>query len=437
MTASQSSAVTVGARLGDVKLRAYRRLRRGAASYFNLSPKSGTTAEFSNVQIAAEIVVYFADDVSRLYQIEQWMPILEMLNQRHKVLIICRSQPAFHAVRRLTSMSVLFLRQLRELNSVMYSNDFKVALYVNNSALNFHPLMFPTLLHVHLNHGESDKISMASNQAKAYDQVFVAGQAAIDRYMRNLINFNGANLVQVGRPQLDVDYPHTVDRSPRPTILYAPTWEGDRDEMNYTSLDHYGVQIVRQLLAAGTYRLVYKPHPRVADLGSSTQQAHSAIVATIKKATTTEPEVRHVVEMDASILSVIQDCDAMVSDVSSVALDFLYKATDKPLFLTDRHDNREALLHSAPLAAGSYVIDSSTVDTFPAILAGALAEDSKRDERRRIRDYYFGDLQPGQSTERFLEAVEDAIALRDDAVSRRDDTEHAAAPPALGMASAG
>ena len=41
--------------------------------------------------------------------------------------------------------------------------------------------------HVHLNHGESDKMSMTSRQMYAYDVVAVAGQAAKDRLRNALI----------------------------------------------------------------------------------------------------------------------------------------------------------------------------------------------------------------------------------------------------------
>ena len=53
--------------------------------------------------------------------------------------------------------------------------DFKVGIYVNNSNRNFQSLNNPRMLHVHVNHGESDKLSSFSNQVKAYDRVFVAG----------------------------------------------------------------------------------------------------------------------------------------------------------------------------------------------------------------------------------------------------------------------
>jgi hypothetical protein len=177
MSEGEANANAVLERARNLKLRAYRRVRRAAAEKFNLPMNAtGMNADFSNVKIPAEVVVYFADDVSRIYQMEQWLPVFELLNQRHSVLIIARQDATFRALRQRTALPILYLRRLRELNTVMQSNDFKVALYINNSALNFHALMFPTLVHVHLNHGESDKISMASNQAKAYDQVFVAGR---------------------------------------------------------------------------------------------------------------------------------------------------------------------------------------------------------------------------------------------------------------------
>jgi CDP-glycerol glycerophosphotransferase (TagB/SpsB family) len=368
---------------------------------------------------------------------EQWLPVFELLNERHSVLVIARQDATFRALRQRTSLPILYLRRLRELNTVMQSNDYKVALYINNSALNFHALMFPTLLHVHLNHGESDKISMASNQAKAYDQVYVAGQAAIDRYRRNLISFDGTNLVCVGRPQLDVTYKRVLKKGTRPTVLYAPTWEGERDEMNYTSLDCYGVEIVRQLLAAGKYRVVYKPHPRVADPGSTTAIPHATVVEMIEAAAKAEPEAGHRVEMTAQILGMFRDCDAMIADVSSVGLDFLYMATEKPLILTDRHNNRPALLHSAPVAAGSYVIDRSTLKRLSTIVEESLTSDAQHDERQRIRQYYFGDLPPGQSLQRFMEAIDGAIERRDAEMLERDNTEHAVTEPAVKMAPTG
>ena len=73
-------------------------------------------------------------------------------------------------------------RRLNDLTALYAGADLKCAVYVNNGVSNFQSLAAPTMLHVHVNHGESDKLSMVSNQAKAYDRVFVAGEAAVRRH---------------------------------------------------------------------------------------------------------------------------------------------------------------------------------------------------------------------------------------------------------------
>jgi CDP-glycerol glycerophosphotransferase (TagB/SpsB family) len=129
----------------------------------------------------------------------------------------------------------------------------------------------------------------------------------------------------------------------------------------------------------------------------------------MKQARADDPGSGHRVEINA----LFADCDAMITDVSSVGLDFLYLATDKPLLLTDRHNDEEALLESAPVAAGSYLISGANVNGTETLLRDALASDTKATDRRRIRHYYFGDLAKGKSTAQFLAAVEEAIEVRD------------------------
>jgi hypothetical protein len=122
--------------------------------------------------------------------------------------------------------------------------------------------------------------------------------------------------------------------------------------------------------------------------------------------------------MDGSILAVFQHCDAMITDVSSVGLDFLYLQTERPLFLTDRRSDPAQLTVDAPISAACDVIDSSTIDSFGQIVGGRLEADALLSRRRELRRYYFGDLAPGESTRQFLAAVSDAVAQRDDLLAR-------------------
>ena len=156
---------------------------------------------------------------------------------------------------------------------------FHAVVYVNNGWTNFQSLAFQQAVHIHVNHGESDKICMVSNQAKAYDKVFVAGEAAVRRHAAALAWFDPTHLIRVGRPQLDLPVAAALPVHDGPTITYAPTWEGEDDANNYTSVDRYGPRIVAAALAQPGSRVVYKPHPRVPESDDPAVAAgHAAIL---------------------------------------------------------------------------------------------------------------------------------------------------------------
>jgi hypothetical protein len=209
------------------------------------------------------VIAYFAGDPSRTYQLVQWLDVLEILNDVHRVCIVLRDPESAVVIESRTDLPSFTATTLAELSDLYVELDARVVLYCNNSVQNFDSLLDSRRLHVHINHGESDKQSMASNNAKAYDRVFVAGEAAVQRYLAGLLEFDADRLVRIGRPQLDLLRTPLVEPSPRRTVLYAPTWEGDAEYNDYTSVDTMGEAIVRAILAVPDVRLVYKPHPKI------------------------------------------------------------------------------------------------------------------------------------------------------------------------------
>src|SRR5699024_6016706 len=191
----------------------------------------------------------------------QWIPVLEELHKKHKVVLVLRKGSALLRALEITSLPVVFKRRFDPLHTFYHANAFKLALYVNNALTNSQSLPFAPMVHVHINHDESDKLSMVSNQAKSYDKVFVAGDAAIERYRKALIDFDESALVKIGRPQLDVDRPLELEPSSARTVMYAPTWEGENESNNYTSVDLFGPQIVEAALQIPNTRMIYTPHP--------------------------------------------------------------------------------------------------------------------------------------------------------------------------------
>ncbi len=379
------------------------------------------------MQNRVDVIAYFADDPSRVYQLLQWLPVLERLGDTQEVGVVLRDPDTAAIVRRRTHLPVLVAEAFSDLAELYEEIDPKVVLYCNNGMRNFNSLLHGRMLHVHINHGESDKQSMVSNNAKAYDRVFVAGEAAVQRHRAALMEFDEGKLVRIGRPQLDLRPLPLLEPSERRTVLYAPTWEGDAEYNDYTSVDVFGPEIVRALLDVPDVRLVYKPHPKVtSSLTPAIRDNHREIVAMIEQAAREDHETGHRTVTRGDILALFSGCDAMVTDVSSVGLDWLYLRTDKPIFITDRHHDRERLRTDVPVSRCADVVDGANLSGLTELVTARLAHDEHRIARAAMRHHYFDDFGIGDSTHRFIDAIAELVELRDRLVGLEPVTTEAA-----------
>lgn len=365
---------------------------------------------------SADVALYFADFPAKLYQLNQWLPVFEAEHTRPTIVVL-RQVEAYNELKGRTSLPLVLVPRYEDLMALYDRAGFRAVVYVNNGWTNFQSLSFQQAVHIHVNHGESDKICMVSNQAKAYDRVFVAGEAAVRRHEAALAWFDTSRLVRVGRPQLDLDVPSPLSTHPGPTITYAPTWEGEDEANNYTSVDVFGPQIIEAALAQPGARVIYKPHPRVGSSAvAAVRSAHDRIVGLIRHAAQSDPATGHEVLVSGDILGVIRGTDMMISDVSSVTLDHLYLSPDAPLLLTDRRSNREQLRHDAPVSSAVHVIDAASLDSLTQDITRALEDDPLRAARLEMREFYFDGIAAGESTTRFWSAVDSAIQEHDEAL---------------------
>lgn len=356
---------------------------------------------------SAQVALYFADQPEKLYQLTQWLPIFEARTDTRTIVVV-RHIETYRQLKAQTTLQVLLVPRYEVLMALYDRADFHAVVYVNNGWTNFQSLAFQQAVHIHVNHGESDKISMVSNQAKAYDRVFVAGQAAIARHEAALAWFDTEHLVAVGRPQLDLVVPSPLAPFSGRTITYAPTWEGEDEANNYTSVDCYGPELVRAAMVQPDARVVYKPHPRIGESpNAQVRRNHELIVSMLAG------HAPHAYLPDADILGILPQTDVLIADVSSVSLDHLYLRPDARLLLTDRRSDRAQLLDDAPIAAASTIIDSANVSEVERLMQG-----STQEGRHTLRDYYFDGLAPGQSTNRFWTELTRAIDEHDAALQR-------------------
>jgi hypothetical protein len=228
-------------------------------------------------------VLYFSGSADSAYQVNMWLePLAEMKGERP--LVILRER-AIHLQLADTALPVLCVPGAVHLMNMDLST-VRVALYPANVGKNIHLLRVPTMKHVFVGHGDSDKLASVNPFSKAYDEVWTAGKAGRDRYALADVGVRDEDIVEVGRPQLAGIEPWDGTAATGiPTILYAPTWEGWTDDPGNTSLLLAGVNIVRNLVESPTpVRVLYKPHPFTGTVDRRAKQAHDRVVAVLAEA---------------------------------------------------------------------------------------------------------------------------------------------------------
>jgi hypothetical protein len=371
----------------------------------------GEDARLTDVVLQQRVVVFFPEPPRNAYQLEQWLEVLAALDRRQGVVLITQDSRTTAHLRQLTGLTVHCIGRTATLDGLVRRGRLGLALYVSHHPRNFQLLRYPELAHVYLGHGESDKAVSASNQLKAYDRSFVAGQAAVDRIARELMWFDDTRLVAVGRPQLTAA---ALRRDPaeRPTVLYAPTWEGGQPSMAYSSVPTHGDALVRSLTAAGL-RVVYRPHPRT----GANQRDVAAADAALRRVFD-EPEVRalgSIVDPGRPLADAFAGADVLVSDVSSVAIEWL--PTGRPLVVT-RPAAPGAVVGHSPLLAALPRLAAADAARAGELVTRCLREDPERAARMALVEYYLGGADAGAALTRFLGACDDVLAARDAAQDR-------------------
>lgn len=367
---------------------------------------------YSNIRFRSDVAVYFDGKLGNIYQIEQWLLPLKELQKYQEIVFIVRTEESYDWIRRHTDFPVVLCKLLNDVMSIYERSNFKCVLYVNNAMRNFQSLIISNAFHIHINHGESDKISTISNQAKAYDYVAIVGQAAYDKYNNNLMHKDMGKFVQIGRPQLEhihiipMPFPD-INKEEQKVILYAPTWEATHETMNYTSLDDYGLSIVETILNNPNYFLIYKPHPNTGNRKTETDLINKSIIKFISN------HERGRVFTSGDINSLYSHIDLAIFDNSAVAIDYL--AVDKPMLMNDMFYKTPNRQDSPIIIQAARMLRQDDIMNLEQIIQQELKNDTLKIQRQQIKEYYLGqfDYINKESTQAFISFISDLCIERD------------------------
>jgi len=357
---------------------------------------------------AFRIAVYFADGAVNMYQMRQWYAPLRELAERWPVVVISRTIRGADALLKDGELPVAYAPTVRDVEQVLAEQDIRLVFYVNQNTRNFQMFRYGRRWHVFINHGESDKMYMTTNQFKAYDYAFVAGDAARARLGRMLWDYDlDRRTFSIGRPQAD----HAAGEPPYPAdertvVLYAPTWEGDRPSAHYGSIRTHGEALVSALLATGRHRVVYRPHPRSGVVDPEYGAANARIIAALAAANRADPSAHHIHDTSATLGWQLRSADLAVLDISAMVYDRLAFAA--PLLITRPSDPEAEVDETGYLSACEW-LDAESAGRIVGEADRVLGDPDAVERLGHWVRHYFGDTAPGASTARFHAAVEELM----------------------------
>ncbi|NHA66770.1 glycosyl transferase [Phycicoccus flavus] len=392
-----------------IRSRAGRLVRRAGLLPGGVADGLGEDHRLGDLVLRTRVVVFFPDPPENLYQLREWLGPLEALDAELGVTLLTQDSRTAAALRSETRLAVHVTAATRTVGRLLAEGDVALVLYVGQANANAVALRSADVAHVFLNHGESDKVVSVSNQAKAFDFVFVGGQAAVERHRAGLLFFDaGARLRTIGRPQVP---PPATPQGPT-SVLYAPTWEGTLAVNAYSSVRAYGETLVRSVLRDTSHRLVYRPHPRT----GVSDRSYAAADRRIREVLAAHPGRARVDTGPAA--AAMHAAHVMVADTSAIATDWLSQG--RPLVSTEAADPRARVARPARLHERTPHIGPGTAERAGEIVDAALADPDAAATLDELFHYYLGGLDARASLAAFVAACHEVVALRDAARERTD-----------------
>src|SRR5690554_5918247 len=348
-------------------------------------------------QLNPKVAVYVSGLANVAYQINQWLSVLEELDEC--VVIVVRQREMYNGMHQ-TRIPIVHARNAMHVERVL-ETGVQTVLYPANPMQNLHALRHFKLNHYFINHGESDKAVNQNKLLLAYDKLLVGGPLAHRRLLEAGLKLREGQVEYVGRPQaemaLDQSESGSVDKIT--TILYAPTWEGFVEDANYSSVSAFGLGVVQSLVSAG-YKVIFKPHPYTGSRSSLARRYFEEI-----KGFCAKKDVE-VVDSLVSIHSCMNRSDLLITDISSVLNEYLVTRKPVVLCVTERLSGAD-LCSEFPSSRAAYALENS--GNIVALMESIVNGDPLAEKREEVRKDSLGDFPEG-ALNRFKAVISESVS---------------------------
>jgi CDP-glycerol glycerophosphotransferase (TagB/SpsB family) len=252
----------------------------------------------------------------------------------------------------------------------------------------------PWALFVHTRHGLASK-NVAYKGANETDYLCVTSEFVRDWYLQNGARPRRGFWV-IGYLQMD-ELPLPMKTAPgRKTVLYAPTWNP-----TLSSVEMLGEDFAR-LLRGGRddVSVIIKPHPLIATKFPDWMEMW-------RRSAHHDAHLHLIEDADRDVIPFLRAADLLVTDASSVQLEYL--VLDRPMVLINnprRFGRKEFDPAGFEWAWRDMGSEAESGEAACEAIAAALADPGGRAaQRAQYRKLLFGDLTDGRTAERLAEQV--------------------------------
>ncbi len=314
-----------------------------------------------------------------------WMPYFDCVYDY--TIILVRNLELYHWVMdNYPKFSIVYAKNGTDVDSFFSNLHYcRNVYYSSNTGNTLHTLKFNELKHIFLGHGDSDKSASAHKYFRAYDEIWVAGQAHIDRFKNAGFPIEQMQFVKVGRPSLrkilEIGEQHWSKRM-LINFLYLPTWEGVYEEGNYSSVE-ISDQILYLLSSLfPNSNINVKFHP----VTGSRDDRFKDIGQFLKSEFNQNEKVLDVWDKEVSVDTLISRSNIFICDISAVVSECL--AANSPLFVYIPKDKDINILKS-DMEYHDYAYTFSSIEELSLLIERVVLnnDDFLQDSRLKAIEY--------------------------------------------------
>lgn len=341
-----------------------------------------------------KILIYSGDSIKGGGQNHMRMWVQSFQDCGIPFAILVRDISLYRYIRKTwPDVAIAYGRTSANVENIMDSVDnIKSVFYTSNAGNNVHLLRLNHLNHIFIGHGDSDKAGSSNKIFRAYDEVWAAGQAQVDRLATAGFDVGHLVIKKVGRPNLQncvykIDQLKKMpkdDRLQALSIMYLPTWEGNFPSINYCSL-YFSVPLLTSISTiTPDASLLFKLHPVTGQRDKSIVNAGQQITRGLSKTSL----ICSVIKPSEILGDHLLRANVFICDVSSVITECL--AIDAPIFIY-KPSGDNIVFSESKIPHEYYAYVFSSVEEFKTLFSTYISEgDTLAEQRAEARQYFFG-----------------------------------------------